>query len=236
MSRFGLGMHPFGKESRGIEVRFSTDVDLLKWEPVLFRELYLPSQTLALGQDGELEGTVFSSASGAFDEVGISAGHVIYLHDSDNLDGCYEVVSVDSATELTVSVVRMSTDEEALAPPAGSGIDYRISTFEPQAEEVAYGLGQYFGLKISEGEVEDGAVNILNSRALRQASVFAVLSSVMAGSAGGKDDGEGFWMKSSRYREMFCRARARARLEIDKDSDKSAEEILSGGSVQLRRR
>ena len=217
-------------------MRFSTDVDILKWEPVLFREWYLPSQTLALGQDGELDGTVFTSASGAFDEAGIAAGHVIYLNDSDKLEGCYEVVSVDSATELTVSVVRMSADDDAVAPPPGSGIGYRISTFDPQAEEAAYGLGQYFGIKISEGEVDDGAVNILNSRALRQASVFAVLSAVMAGSAGGKDDGEGFWMKSSRYQEMFYTARARARVEIDKDNDKSAEEILNGGSVRLRRR
>jgi len=203
---------------------------------VLFRELYLPSQTLAIGQDGELIGTVFSSESGAFDEVGIAAGHVIYLNDSDKLDGCYEVVSVDSATELTVSVVRMSAEDDAVAPPAGSGIDYRISTFDPQAEEAAYGLGQYFGIKVGEGEAVDEVVNILNSRALRQASVFAVLSAVLAGSASGQDDAGGYWMKSSRYQEMFYTARARARVEIDKDNDKSAEEILSGGSVRLRRR
>ena len=217
-------------------MRFSTDVDLLKWEPVLFRELYLPSQTLAIGQDGELDGTTFTSESGLFEEAGISAGQVIYLNDGNSIDGCFEVVSVDSTTELTVSVVRMSAEDDAVAPPAGSGIDYRISTLDPQAEEAAYGLGQHFGIKISEGEVDTGAVNILNSRALRQASVFAVLSAVFAGSASGQGDAGGYWMKSSRYQEMFYTARARARVEIDRDNDKSAEEILSGGSVQLRRR
>jgi hypothetical protein len=216
-------------------VRFSNDVDLLKWESVLFGELFLPSQTLCSGQDGVLSGTTFTSSVASFTDAGIAAGRVVYLNDGDSIDGCYEVVSIDSATQLTLSIVRQSTDDAPVAPPGGSNISYRISTFDPQAEETAYSLLQYFGIKATGAEADITATDILNGRALRQASVFAVLSAVFAGSACGQDDPAGYWQKSLRYQKMFHTARARARLEIDTDGDRVAEQLRIGGAVRLRR-
>lgn len=216
--------------------KFSTDVDLLKWEPVVFRDLALASQTLCEGADGVTSGTTFTSASGAFTSKGIAAGHVIYLSDSSNsIDGCYEVVSVDSATQLTVSIVRQTTEDSAIGLPSGSDLSYRISTLDPQAEEVAYGLLQYFGIKVSGDDEEITASDILNSRSLRQASVFAVLSAVFAGSACGENDPAGYWQKSLRYQKLYQTARIKARLEIDTDADNIAEHYRIGGTVRLRR-
>ena len=215
--------------------KFSSDVDLLKWEPVLFGELALPSQTLCQGQDGVVSGTTFSSASASLVSAGVEQGHVIYLNDGDGIDGCYEVVSVESSTQLTISVVRQSVDDSAVAPPGGSGIGYRVSTFDPQAEEVSYGLLQYFGIKLSGDECEVTADDILNSRALRQSSVFAVLSAVFVGSACGADDQNGYWKKSLRYKELFHTARIKARLEIDTDDDSVSDRVQTGGTVRLRR-
>ena len=165
--------------------KFSNDVDLLKWEQVLFRELAPASQTLIQGSDGALAAATFTAAGASFVSAGVGMGHVIYLRDGGSLDGCYEVVSVDSETQLTVSVVRQKQEDAAIAPPSGSAINYRISTFDPQAQEAAYSLLEYFGIKV-EGEAEEiTADDILNSRVLRQASVFAVLSAVFAGSACG---------------------------------------------------
>jgi len=216
-------------------VQFSNDIDLLKWEPVLFRELFLPSQTLCQGIDGVLSGTTFTSSGASFTSASVAAGNVIYLSSTANsIDGCYEIVSVDSATQLTVSVVRQTSDDDAVAPPAGSNITYRISTFDPQAEEAAYSLLQYFGIETNnDGTLADG--DVLQSRALRQGSVFAVLSSVFAGSACGADDPAGYWQKSLRYQKLFNKARVKARLKIDTDSDNIAEEFYSGGAVRLRR-
>ena len=215
-------------------VRFSKDVDLLKWEPVLFVELAPASQTLCQGEDGMLSGTTFASNSASFDDAGVTAGQVIYLNDGESLDGCYEIVSVDSATQLTVSVLRLSTEDDPVAPPSGSEISYRVSTFDPQAEEVAYGLLQYFGIETGEGE-ESSAGEILNLRALRQASVFGVLSAVFAAAACGKNDASGYWAKSQRYLELFHTARSKARIELDTDSDNKPEQFRSGGTVRLRR-
>jgi len=215
--------------------KFCNDVDLLKWEPVLFRDLALVSQTLCQGSDGITSGTTFTSAGASFVNSGVAAGHVIYLRDSGNtIDGCYEIVSVDSATQLTLSVVRQVTDDTALAVPAGSSLSYSITTFDPQSEEVSYSLLQYFG--IGESGAEGVTVDdILNSRSLRQACVFAVLSAVFAGSACGDEDDSGFWQKSLRYQKMFQTARARARVEFDTDDDNLAEQTRTGGSVRLRR-
>ena len=216
-------------------VKFSNDIDLLKWEPVLFRDLALASQTLCHGSDGSLNGTTFTSSSGSFINSGIAAGHVIYLLASgSSIDGCYEVVSVDSATQLTISVVRQTTDDDAIAPAGGSEIDYRISTFDPQAEEASYSLLQYFGVATTDadGNYEN---NVLNQRSLRQATVFGVLSAIFAGSASRSSDGDGFWKKSVRYQKMFNTARVKARLEIDTNGDNIAEQFHTGGTVRLRR-
>jgi hypothetical protein len=215
-------------------VRFSKDMDLLKWEPVLFVELAPASQTLCRGDDGGISETTFTSVSASFDDSGVTAGQVIYLHNGESLDGCYEIVSVDSATQLTVSVLRQSEDDNPVAPPGGSEISYRIGTFDPQAEEVAYGLLQYFGIETVEDE-EFSVGEILNQRVLRQASVFGVLSTVFASAAGGKNDASGYWAKSQRYQELFHTARSKVRIELDTDSDMVAEQFRSGGTVRLRR-
>lgn len=217
-------------------VRFSQDVDLLKWEPVMFSELALASQTLCQGTDGAISGTTFTSAGADFSASAVGTGHVVYLRSADlTIDGCYEVVSIDSATQLTVSIVRQAIDDSAVAPPAGSGLTWRISTFDPQAEEAGYSLLEYFGINAESGGVGINVDDILDNRALRQASVFAVLAAVFAGTAAGEDDSRGLWEKSQRYQKLFGGARDKARVGIDTNSDNIAEQYLSGGVVRLRR-
>ena len=215
--------------------QFSKDVDLLKWEPVLFRDLALTSQRLCGGSDGELNGTTFESASASFTDATVAAGHVIYLNDGASLDGSYEVVSVDSATELTVSVVRASSDDATVAPPAGSAIGYHISTFDPQAREVAYSLLQYFGINPSGASEGVTADDIQDDGVFRQASVFAILSAIFTGSATAQDGRDSFWRKSLHYQQLFQAARVRIRIGIDSDNDEIAEQFRAGGAVRLRR-
>ena len=217
-------------------MKFSNDVDLLKWEPVLFRELALPGQMLCRGEDGVTSGSTFSSASGLFVDAGVTAGQVIWLQDVEGvIDGCYEVVSVESNTGMTVSVVRTSSDDAAIAPPAATGISYRISTFDPQAEEAGFGLLQYFGLTSDASGDDSSTESVVNERALRQASVFAVLSAVFAGSSVSGAKTDGYWEKSLRYQKLFYEVRSRARLGIDVDGDDEVDCVRTGGVVRLQR-
>lgn len=222
---------------RGLKtmVSFSNDTDILKYEPVLFGELYLPGQVLAEGTGGTLSGTTFTVSGADFVSAQISVGGVIYLHTADSLlDGAYEIVSVDSATQLGVSVIRSDSEDTAVAPPAATGISYRISTFGPQAGEVGFRLTEHFGIKPGNPTSVYDAENVLDAGVLKRASVFAVISIVYAMLASQVKD-DNFWKKSLHYQALFERARERCRLNIDIDSDGVADVTRAGAFVKLVR-
>jgi hypothetical protein len=214
---------------------FSNDADILKYEPMLFGELHLPWQVLAAGTDGTLNGTTFSAAGADFASAQVLAGGVVYMRSGDgSLDGVYEIVSVDSATELTVSVIRPDSDDDPIAPPAGDDISYRISTFGPQASEAAFQLTEYFGIRPGNPASDIDVEDVLDTQALRRASVFAVISSIYAMLAGKSKD-ENFWEKSLHYQRLFERARERCRFSVDAGSDGLADVTKSGASGKLLR-
>jgi hypothetical protein len=216
-------------------VKFSNDADILKYEPVLFGELHLPSQVLISGTGGVLDGTVFTASSADFVNAQVSSGGVIYLWSSDGLlDGAFEIVSVDLATELTVSVIREDSETAAIAPIAATDISYRVATLGPQAAEAGFQLMEYFGINRGDSANDITADDIINASVLKQASVFSVLSTIYAMLAGQNKD-ESYWEKSLYYRRLFERARERCRLNIDIGSDNVADITEIGGSIKLVR-
>ena len=214
---------------------FSNDVDILKYEAVLFSDLYFGWQVLCEGAGGALSGTTFSKSGEDFVSAGVIAGGVIYLRSEDGtLDGAYEIVSVDSATEVTVSVLRADGEDASVGPGDASSVSYRVSTFRPQANETAFELTQYFGIRPGNPDSEYEAGDILDTSGLRLASVYGVLAKVYAtlGSIGGEDN---LWQKSLHYQKLFGKARERCRVSIDINDDGIAERTNVGGSVRLVR-
>ena len=216
-------------------VKFSNDVDILKYEPTLFGELHLPGQTLISGSGGTLSGTTFTASGADFISASVTAGQVIYLQsETGPIDGAYEIISVNSATELTVSVIRTDSNGEPIAPPAATGISYRISTFGPQASEIGLQLTEYFGIRPGNPTSDIEAEYILDADVLKTASVFAVISSVYATLANSAED-ENLWKKSLHYQKLFEKARERCQLSIDTDGDDVADTIKSGAFRKLMR-
>ncbi len=169
--------------------RFASDVDILKYEPVLFGELHLPWQVQASGTGAVLSGTTLTAGDANFTAAGIEAGGVIYLRSSDGaLDGAYEIVSVDSATQLTVSVLRADTTAPAIAPPTGSEISYRISTLAPQATEAAFELTEHFGIQPGDPTSEVPVESIVSTEGLRRTSALAVIAGVIGSGPGARQD------------------------------------------------
>jgi hypothetical protein len=215
--------------------KFSNDADILKYEPILFSELHLTGQVLASGTGGILSGTTFTASGADFVGAQVSVGGAIYLQSANGtLDGVFEIVSVNSATQLHVSVIRESSDDTAVAPPSATGISYRISTFRPQASEVGFQLTEYFGIGPGNPTSDYDADDILDTNVLRRASVFAVISSVYATLASKTED-ENFWKKSQHYQKLFEKARAQCRLSIDAGSDGVADVTKLGASIRLER-
>ncbi len=214
---------------------FSTDSDILKYEPALFGELHLPWQVLSAGTGGQLSGTTFTASGADFEAAQVAAGGVIYLQSADGLlDGAYEIASVDSATQLTVSVVRPDSEDEPAAPPGATDVTYRISTFAPQAGEIAFALTEHLGIKPGNPASDIDAQDILDPDVLKRASVFAVISSVYAMLASKASD-ENFWKKSAHYQRLFEKARQRCRVGVDLDSDGLADVTITGASGRLTR-
>jgi hypothetical protein len=216
-------------------VSFSNDTDILKYEPILFGELHLPWQVLTAGTGGTLSGTTFTADDADFVTAQVSAGGVAYLQSADgSLDGVYEIVSVDSATQLSLSVIRSDPTDTAVAPPAATDISYRISTFEPQANEVGFQLTEYFGISPGNPASDIDVEDVLDTSVLRLASVFAVISIVYAMLAGKAED-ENYWKKSLYYQTLFTKARGRCRLSIDVGADGLADVTKVGASGKLMR-
>ncbi len=214
--------------------KFSSDVDILKYEPVLFGELHLPGQVLASGTGATLSGTLLTAAGADFLAAGISAGGVVHLKSADgSLEGAYEIVAVNSPTQLTVSVVRSDPADPAIAPPAADNISYRVSTFGPQAEEAAFQLTEHFGLRPGYPTSEIAAEDILDTEGLRRASTFFVIASVYA--MWTSPASEYFWEKSLLYKQFFENARQRCRLSADLGSDGVADVTRIGGVIKLIR-
>jgi len=214
---------------------FSNDADILKYEPILFAELHLPWQVLAAGTEATLNGTTLTASGADFVTAQVTAGGVVYLQSADGtLDGPFEIVSVDSATQLSISVIRSDSDDTAIAPPSAVDISYRISTFGPQANEVGLQLTEYFGIRPGNPASTIDVTDILDASVLRQASVFAVISVAYAMLAG-RDNDENFWAKSLHYQRILAKARSRCRLSIDTDDDGVADVTKIGSAVRLVR-
>ena len=214
---------------------FSNDVDILKYEAVLFSDLHFGWQVLCEADGGVLSGTTLSKTGEDFISAGVSAAGAIYLRSQDGaLDGVYEIVSVDSATELTISVLRADEGGSAVGPGDASDVAYRVSTFSPQANEVLFELTQYFGIKPGNPDSEYEVSNILDTSGLRQASVYGILAKVYATLSKGADQ-DSFGQKSLHYQRLFEKARERCRVSIDISGDGVAERTNIGGSIRLVR-
>ena len=214
------------------------DVDILKYEPGLFGELHPANQVLATGQNGEVSGTTFTAAGADFETAGVETGSVIYLRTADgSLDGAYEVVAVDSAEQICVSVLRGDLEKDPIAPPVGStatGIFYRVSTLRPQIEEVSLRLTEYFGIQPGDADSEYSAEAIADSEEIRQVCSTGVIAAAYAMLATNSGD-EGFWNKQKHYEQLFNKGRERCRLLLDTNGDGVADSVRFGGCGRLIR-
>ncbi len=214
---------------------FSSDVDILKHEPVLFGELHLPSQVQASGTTATIAGTQLTADGADFVKANVKPGGVIYLKSPDGtLDGAYEIVSVDAPTQLTISVVRANPADDCVAPPPGTGVAWRICTYDSQATGVARELTAYFGIRPGAPAAVYGVEDIMDIEVLRRASTMAVISSLFTSWATQANDGN-FWAKSLHYKREFEKARLRCHLSLDANGDNVADLTRTGGSVRLVR-
>jgi hypothetical protein len=216
-------------------VKLCDDKDILKYEPALFGELHPTNQVLVSGTGGELAGTTFTASGADFVSAGVEAGGVITLRSADGvLDGTYEIVAVDSATQLCVSVLRADSESDPIAPQPGNDITYRISTLGPQAAEVSLRLTEYLWIRPGQATGDFSAEDILDSEQIRQVCATGVIASAYRMLASGANS-ENSRDKELHYEQLFAKGMERCRVALDKDGDGVADSMRFGGCGRLIR-
>ena len=216
---------------------FSRDVDLAKFEPGLFGDWFLSSQILCGGGNGIVAGTQFTAAGVDFIASQVQTGGVIWLESTDGaIKGAFEIVSVDDAGHLTVSVVRVSDEQSAIPVGSASGLTWRIVTYGPQAYEVLWQLSQRLSLSPGCATAEYSVDDIVNPDSLRQVSVFGILTMVFNSLYQGLDGQAVLDEKAQYYQCQFDEAIGRLRVKVDTDSDGDAERTIQPGVICLVRK
>jgi len=189
---------------------FSNDADILRYETILFGDLHLRVQVLASGSGGAVSGAQFTAQDASFIDAGVEAGCVIWLDNTATHNSFYEVVSVDSATQLTVSILRDDRDGPVRPPQPATEVNYQICSYAPQANDAFIRLCGHFGI------TADEAATIPDISGLRQASVYLTIATVFATIAGREGFAQEYLDKSERYVDLFLDAVERCCFTVEK--------------------
>ena len=213
---------------------FCTDIDLLHWEPSICRDAAFASQTLISGT-GDLVGSAFSIASGSFTAAHVTPGQVIVL--TGGTSGCYPIVSVDSATQLTLSVLYdglypTSGDPVPSPPGTAPGLAFAVRTFWPQRRIISEMLLTLCGLDAS--DVTAGE-RIFNPAALKRACTLGTLHLVYSALAAVAPDPEVLLPRLDLYYRLYRRAIASTRVQLDLNGDGVAESARALNVLELQR-
>jgi hypothetical protein len=214
---------------------FCNDVDLLHWEPNIFQDAAFASQMLIKGT-GDLSGTTFTLDSGSLSDAQVAAGGVIAL--TGTIEGAYPIVSVDSATQLTLSVLY-----DALYPDSGEGepvpvgtaadLNFTIRTFSPQAKMVSRMLKTAAG--IVPGTEDEDSIVILNPETMRRACVLGTLQMIYSALAAVATEPANYSVRADLYERLFRRALRGVRVELDTNGDGQRDVRRSLGVLELYR-
>ncbi len=214
---------------------FCTDVDLLHWEPNIFRDAAFASQLLLAGS-GDLSGLTFVISAGSLVDAHVAAGQVIAL--SGALAGSYPIVSVDSATQLTLSIMYdglFPDSGEGEPSPVGSaaGLGFAIRTFFPQRRVVSSILMRAAGIG---AEINAPATaQIINTEAMRRPCVLGTLQMIYSALAAASAEPAELNIRAELYERLYRRALAQTVAEIDINGDGRAEVVRRLGAREMMR-
>ncbi len=210
------------------------DRDLLRLEPVLFLGGGCASRTLIAGGDGVLSGSTFTSPGSDFALAALAAGMVLCTWtDAPEEPTAVEIVSVDSATQLTVSVLRESPDSDPVAPSAGSGLGFFVRSYRPEIRQAADQLAHMLS-RSGETHRQDPPT-FCDAAVLRETIAIGALATIFSARSGNGGQTDSAGIKAERYRREWLTARTRLRVAVDTDGDGLPDETRTLGHVTLRR-
>ncbi len=209
---------------------FSRDRDLVVYEPGLLRDVAWAGQR-RLSTTGSVSGTTLTLSSGSFDDAQVVAGQVV-LFDGVTL----EIVSVESATAATVSLVRGDVSGGAVPPISASNWSVEVYDFSPQRAIVHRQVLAMLGID-APGEDSSGVDEsmVTNPGALTRLECLGTLHLIYSGAAAPGRGGDRFEQRVELYRERYRREREAVVAMIDMDGDGIAEATRRPNAFVLMR-
>lgn len=197
---------------------FSKDRDLVVHEPGLMRDVGWAGQR-RLSVIGGISGTQLTIQSGSLIDAGVESGHVVVF------DGItLEIVSVESATTATVSLMRADVTGPAIPPLEAATRTVLVNDFSAQRSIVHRHVLTMLGVDPT-GEDVFGVdeTMITNAGAMNRLETLGTLHLIYAGASAPSRANDRFAQRADLYRERYQRERESVIAMIDTDGDGIAE-------------
>ena len=207
---------------------FAKDRDLVVLEPGLHKDVAWMGQRL-IYTFGSLVGTQLTIDSGSLIDAGIGPGYVIVF------DGAVlEVVSVESATQATVSLMRADLSSNAIPGIDASNRRVEVYGYGPQLEIVHRQVLGMIGIDVDDPD-GIGEAAVTNPGGLVRLEALGALHLIFAGAGAPGRNGLKFDQRAKMYRERFTAERERVVAMIDLDGDGIADVSRRPNSFVLER-
>ena len=209
-------------------MRLCNDVDVSKWEPMLYTSAAGSERYVCSGSGGVVSGTQFTVSDNEFILRGVEPGFILRCwNELAMIEFCCEIIEVQAEGNLVVSTIRPNDSMVLWSPGSFSNLKYAVISYSTLIEDISSRF-------ISRLQLVDSVDELVDSRSLRHVCVFAVVSAVYASMARTEDD-ELYWQKSDYYRKLYEREYSRFKAGVDVDGDGEADKVVSGNSVVLKR-
>ena len=213
---------------------FAGDVDLARLEPQVFADVVWAGQRRVRGLGGVV-GTMLTLASfdTNFEQAGVAAGMVVSVGGV-----AHEVIERTSATTLTISRVRASDGDDAIAPAPVASAVVEVMSFASQIGAAHARVLALLGIAPGLTDPLSGVIaedRVLNPRELAPMEAALALQMVYGSAAVLSGPSSPIAARGSFYRGRFEDERRRARAVIDTDGDGVGDAVRRPNAVRLSR-
>lgn len=211
-------------------MNFSTDRDLLLYEPTLFNDLTWVSQQRLSVSDAAVTGTTLTSALADFDAAQVDVGSVLLVANTP-----VEVLARIDAMTLTVSLIRARTTDTAIPPGDVAAAAVVARTFAPQAELVCGSLLRMLGLDNDDPDQPLDAEAVVSLSLMARLETLGTLERVFSSAAALTGDNDALLFKAAEYRRRLFEAASRCPVQIDTTGDGLPDEKRYIGVTRMTR-
>lgn len=211
-------------------MNFSTDRDLLMYEPTLFTDVPWVSQQRLSVTDAEVMGSTLMSAQADFVQAQVDVGSVVLLNKMP-----LEVIDRVDAMTLTVSLLRARTSDAPIPPGDTSSMPLVVRTFAPQAELVGAALLRMLGLDGDDSGQPLDAEAVVSLSLIARLESLGTLERVYSSAAALTGDNDALLFKAAEYRRCLSQAASRSPVQIDTNGDGLPDEKRYIGLSRLMR-